>query len=369
MRNFVGGFNFKRILGNRADPLAPPSPPEQVYSSPMRMPEPAVEPISEMEQVSGDNLTGVRLVEQPSPPQASVRSQARTIDNGVPPPPHFPPSGSVRSRPLDNYLGSIHQLPQPPRSPGAFNAPSGSVHSRPLGNLIYSDMPQMPHVTSVPASGSIRPRALDENITDPTAGGALYAPEPLYLPPVHNLPAPPSTVGHGMTLEGTTAVGHEPVLRVNPDSPIHASPDLRPASDYAKMDPPPPGSGEISFKSFLSRVGNFFRDLNELPWMAERITADFVPGEPVHRLSHTPSYHSVRKASRPSTWYGAEPFDLTRGMGSPMSQPDIMVESNERRAIYPGGGYVPSQSNYIYSGPPRVQESYRYPYPVTHSQV
>lgn len=366
MRNFVGGFNLKRILGNRADPQAPPSPPEEVYTSPTRMPEPMVEPISEMEQVSGDSLTGVHLAEQPtSPPQASVRSQTRTLRTRVPSPPHFPPSGSIRSRPFDNYVGSIHQVPQPPRSPSAFNAPSGSVHPRPLDNLIYSDMPRMPHVASVPPSGTSRPRALDENITD----DALYAPEPHYLPPVHNLPAPPSTVGHGMTLEGTTAVGHEPVFRVNPDSPIHASPDLRPASDYAKMDPPPPGSGEISFKSFLSRVGHFFRDLNELPWMAERITADFVPGEPVRRLSHTPSRQSVRKASRPATWYGPEAFDLTRGMGSPMSlQPEIMVESNERPAIYPGG-YVPSQSNYIYSGPPRVQESYRYPYPVTHSQV
>lgn len=61
------------------------------------------------------------------------------------------------------------------------------------------------------------------------------------------------------------------------DSPVYVEP--RPASDYDKMDSPIRSPSVTSLSSRFVRVGKFFQDLYDLPWVATRITADYVPSE------------------------------------------------------------------------------------------
>ncbi|KAF5387988.1 hypothetical protein D9615_000642 [Tricholomella constricta] len=100
-------------------------------------------------------------------------------------------------------------------------------------------------------------------------------------------------IGHD---DEATAVEHEmlPVAQVM-GSPVYVEP--QPASDYAKMDSP--RRSIASFSSYVSRVQKFFSDLNELPWVAERVTVDYVPGE-----SRTRRQARERRAQRPTSWYG-----------------------------------------------------------------
>ncbi|KAG6817898.1 hypothetical protein H0H87_001730 [Tephrocybe sp. NHM501043] len=94
--------------------------------------------------------------------------------------------------------------------------------------------------------------------------------------------------------EGTTAVSHDafPVAQVM-GSPEYVEP--QPTMDYAKMESP--RASITSFGSYISRVKQFFHDLNELPWVAERVTVDFVPGEKKGR-------RQVREQRLKSkTWY------------------------------------------------------------------
>lgn len=55
--------------------------------------------------------------------------------------------------------------------------------------------------------------------------------------------------------------------------------DLRPSSDYDKMESPLRSPSELSLNSRFLRLGQFFQDLYDLPWVATRITADYIPGE------------------------------------------------------------------------------------------
>ena len=84
-------------------------------------------------------------------------------------------------------------------------------------------------------------------------------------------------------------------------SPVYVEPQL--ADDYVGMDPtvePPP---ELSVPSQFARVGKFFRDLNNLPWVSSNVTVDFNPEDSRHgRQAHT------RGTGR--SWYTAHLHDL-----------------------------------------------------------
>lgn len=75
------------------------------------------------------------------------------------------------------------------------------------------------------------------------------------------------------------------------DSPVYVEP--RPASDYDKMPSPIRSPSVTSLNSRFVRVGKFFQDLYDLPWVATRITADYIPSEQSrarYRKTQTPWY-------------------------------------------------------------------------------
>ena len=59
-------------------------------------------------------------------------------------------------------------------------------------------------------------------------------------------------------------------------SPVSADPEF--GSDYAQMNPPTPPPSDTSFNTYLSRLSQIVKNINELPWVAkERVTADYYP--------------------------------------------------------------------------------------------
>ncbi|KAG6832181.1 hypothetical protein H0H92_004913 [Tricholoma furcatifolium] len=144
--------------------------------------------------------------------------------------------------------------------------------------------------------------------------------------PLHSArsPSPPAHVPNesssSHTYEGSTAVSHEmlPVAQTI-GSPVYIEP--RPTLDYAKMDDPPRGSIG-TFSAYVSRVREFFREINDLPWVADRITVDYVPGATKGRRHVRPT--NERRPQRPTTWYDDTPRprpQLFSDTTSPDSQP------------------------------------------------
>ncbi|KAF8076683.1 hypothetical protein FPV67DRAFT_1472311 [Lyophyllum atratum] len=131
-----------------------------------------------------------------------------------------------------------------------------------------------------------------------------------------------------------TAVEHErvPVGEVI-GSPVYVEP--QPGSDYAKMDSP--RRSITSLASYASRIQKFFRDLNDLPWVAERVTVDYVPGESKGRRQAR-----ERRAQRPTSWYGNIPnalpghhnIDLFSETTSPTSLPRTHQDTRQPTLPY-----------------------------------
>ncbi|KAK0203668.1 hypothetical protein DFS33DRAFT_819853 [Desarmillaria ectypa] len=230
-------------------------------------------------------------------------------------------------------------------------------------------------------------------------------------------PAPASTHGANDSVDGeTTAIDHGPTqpthARHNPlpshsiGSPVLAEP--QPGSDYAKMyDMVTPPPTEMSFSSYMSRVAQFFRDLHNLPWIAERITVDYVPGHPTQPLGRRRS-GSTRPSQQVMSWYGGPhgsvnllsdgsasiryrqmPPQSLYTYGSPPPPIHMMSQQPQMGMVYPGSGsvsqppqafmmhpqypvgyipYRPDPAN-IYAPQPQLastQTSGQYPYPVSH---
>lgn len=150
----------------------------------------------------------------------------------------------------------------------------------------------------------------------------------------------PETVDtHG----GTTVVEHEtlPAPMVM-GSPIYVEP--QPGSDYAKMDSP--RRSAASFGSYMSRVQKFFHDINELPWVADRVTVDYFPGQnrrrerPVQTLRPVTSWYNAHpEHPPPSDLFSASPpmvtFQFQRANEPPSNAPFAGV-------IYPSGSAAPA---------------------------
>ncbi|THV03903.1 hypothetical protein K435DRAFT_774753 [Dendrothele bispora CBS 962.96] len=59
-------------------------------------------------------------------------------------------------------------------------------------------------------------------------------------------------------------------------SPVLA--DIKPASDYAKMDiPPSTAPSDVSLNTYFSRIRQAVEHINSLPWVSERVTVDYYP--------------------------------------------------------------------------------------------
>jgi hypothetical protein len=105
-------------------------------------------------------------------------------------------------------------------------------------------------------------------------------------------------------------------------SPIYVEPEL--ADDYAGMDTDVETPPEPSVPSQFARIGKFFRDLNNLPWVSSNVTVDFNPEDP-RRGSQS---HTTRGTGR--SWYTGHLHDLDLLGGGANS-------SSTRRLTAPSG--------------------------------
>lgn len=282
-------------------------------------------------------------------PQSSsnFHAPATPEEANVPPLPgalHSPDGDAFNVDPNAPYLESggisadAARTPPPPRGEGKRSA-GGFV------NLVKRAM-------------SARQRPPSEGLlptTAPLYSARYQSPQPPPMPDIPRSPprvnpvnqtyvSPPNssetaheTLETDDTHDGeTTAVDHEmPPVVPELGSPVYIEP--QPGSDYAKMEGAPSVSN-ASFASYMSRVQKFFHDINELPWVAERVTVDYIPGE--SRRHRAP----LRPVVRPVlSWYGGRPHsghpgpvDLFSESSSGSSSPTVVYQIQS-----PGG---PSQN-------------------------
>ena len=168
-----------------------------------------------------------------------------------------------------------------------------------------------------------------------------------------------------------------------PTTPISIEPN--PTSDYAKMgDPasPPEPPTDPSLTSYLTRLRQFVKAVNDLPWIAPRTTVDYIPG----RFSNETQRSHPRRDTL--SWYAAPPdrhsLDLlSRGPISPevmtrlpdssstlVSQPDLGVHPFHISPAYDPppastGKPIRSHSVQFYTPQSRYQPAPNsYPYPI-----
>ncbi|KAF8274690.1 hypothetical protein EI94DRAFT_1712890 [Lactarius quietus] len=104
-------------------------------------------------------------------------------------------------------------------------------------------------------------------------------------------------------------------------SPVYIEPEL--ADDYAGMGTDIEHHPEPSGHSQITRIGKFFRDLNNLPWVSSNVTVDFKP-EDSGRARHSHSRGTGR------SWYTGQLHDLdVLGGGA--------ADSSTRRLTAPSG--------------------------------
>lgn len=173
-----------------------------------------------------------------------------------------------------------------------------------------------------------------------------------------------------------TAVDHQNLpIAVVQESPVYVEP---------QSDPSCPKTDGISSRRssstsmYLTRVQQLLHNINELPWIAERVTVDYVPGQSKHSRLPAP-----RTIHRHSSWYGITPasrnqmcINSTSGSNAsqtlnaspalsaedPSSMPFPMASTasifpppaRRQEQVYPGG-YIPSEelATIASSHPPR----------------
>jgi len=84
---------------------------------------------------------------------------------------------------------------------------------------------------------------------------------------------------------------HTLMYNLAPDLEMYPG-SIDPSSDYAKTESPRRSPSASFFSSQWARLIQFFRDLYNLPWVAQRITVDYIP-----------KGRSSALDSRPTTWY------------------------------------------------------------------
>ena len=154
-----------------------------------------------------------------------------------------------------------------------------------------------------------------------------------------------------------------PTMPQEPSSPPYANP--RPSADYSKMPQPSrfsrlthislPRVETLSITSLTSRVdrlSQFFKDVYELPWVAPRITVDYVPGAGKSKMEGwyqdgrgSPEGRLDLIASPPAMSQqtaGSEPRSGTSSSGSPPQR---------RRSNYIAPGEFDPYEDYLRSIP------------------
>jgi hypothetical protein len=130
---------------------------------------------------------------------------------------------------------------------------------------------------------------------------------------------------------GETTTPHvllSPAAGIN--SPVFVEP--RPSSDYAKMDSPLPPPPPASLGHYISRVYQFLKDVNDLPWVSPRTTVDYIPGQSSRSRSQR-----TRVPGRSSTtfsWYAPPQHPSIDILSSGPSAIVRLPDSNET-LVYP----------------------------------
>jgi len=160
--------------------------------------------------------------------------------------------------------------------------------------------------------------------------------------------------------DGDTTVVHHETAPLSPSLSDPPSAELRASSDYAKMDSPD-ASSDISLHSSVKK---FFRDLNDLPWVATHVAADYLPGQ------STPRRRPIKR--RPvSSWYShdhRQSVDLLSSGSSATPPPRHRLTSSvisPMPSLSPGVAYregYPTRSPKISSeAPVYISENHGFP--------
>jgi hypothetical protein len=112
-------------------------------------------------------------------------------------------------------------------------------------------------------------------------------------------------------------------------SPIYIDPPL--SDDYANMamDSPVEHSPEPPEPSQLSRIANFFRNLNGLPWVSPNVTVDFDPTD-------TERAHYAHAQGPGKSWYTGQLRDLDLLGGGGLSTRRLTAPSGHSLGPAPG---------------------------------
>lgn len=247
------------------------------------------------------------------------------------------PSTGIGLDPSDPYLSAIGRN----SSQLDIEAGANTHHQSSLGHIFSKGWKNF-------ASRFGVSRSVEEEAND-APRSVISGPSPLTqfasVPPspyMHATPArtasSPGTETTDDALEGTTAVGHHETpyfpqhQRIPPPPPAFSKPIFAPytspdaitiqpaaAPDYAKM-----GSSQSSISSlgsYLHRLKVMFRELNDLPWIADRCTVDYVP-PPKQQFRERTHHRAV------PSWYNHDPnqrVDLFAGE-SPMPPPVMIMK-------------------------------------------
>jgi hypothetical protein len=151
------------------------------------------------------------------------------------------------------------------------------------------------------------------------------------------------------------------------DSPVYFEPP--PADDYAGMDVGSltDHSPEPSVPTQLSRIGRFFRDLKNLPWISPNVTVDFDPTD-----AERARYGHGQGPGK--SWYTGHLQDLdllagdsnTRGLTSPSGHPFGPAPGSSATLAPPfqGSGSASNSSEGASTHLPTAPTLPPYPYPV-----
>ncbi|KAI0034566.1 hypothetical protein K488DRAFT_83861 [Vararia minispora EC-137] len=149
-------------------------------------------------------------------------------------------------------------------------------------------------------------------------------------PMVNIVPVPAPQVPQDDGTEGVTSVGHAtpqpvhpPAVHIESGSPVYHEPPL--ADDYQRMESPARPPADPPLPKQLARLGKFFHTLNELPWLASTIAADFVPEE---------SARARRKHAVNASWYTSKHRDV-----------DLLGGSSSTRVLLGQGVQAPPHAS------------------------
>lgn len=249
-------------------------------------------------------------------------------------PPYTPPSIDREPSPARPVPENLHQFDSDtfnvdPDAP--FLASAGTVsrspphspsHRKFVGGLVSNLKKAIPHGRRRSQSVEGQDTIIEDGPRDSGYGSTSRLPAPpMTSHPEMNTPSSASITLQGHpTYEGKRLPENETIpasqnILNSPgsiQSPQYVDPEY--GSDYARMSPP---SSNASFRAYMNRVQKFFRNINELPWVAtERVTVDYYPGrvKRSNRISRVVSLQNDQSTYSPDA---VRQMDYTTTLSSP----------------------------------------------------